>query len=129
MRDVKTRKTTKKDFKVFETEARRWADIYAIGEWCLEYRHSDEIESPSMADSSWVPETQVAYIRLAKEIDVDGLTDNPTLEEAARHEIDHIVLAEANDLLGRYYSEDYVGQVIHRIIYRLENARKQLGIV
>ena len=125
---VKTQKTTERQFQVFKDEAERWADLYGLADWNIEYRKSKLDKEETLADTSWTRGSLVAYIRLVDEADENYIMDTFTLKQAGRHEIDHVLLGEVNDLLEEYVSADVAEKLIHRIIYRLEAARKKLGI-
>ena len=122
------KKITKKEFQVFEKEARKWADLYGLTDWDIQYRKTTFDDDKALATTDWEKDTFVAYIRLRDNTDENHIVDTPTLKEGGRHEIDHVLFGEITDMLYEFYSEDVAVRAVHRVIYRLENMRKKLGI-
>lgn len=114
-------KTTKKDFKLFKKECRKWIKFFGLKGWDIAYEHYDKNVNHRTAEVEFNPQGQRAWVRLGKEIYESEYSDE-NIKMSAFHEICHLVLAKmwtcAN---SRYLNPDELETAEHEVINTLQN--------
>lgn len=111
---------TKKDFELFKKRVRYWRDILGARDWGLSV-DMGELESDRAAQCAYENQNRYAMITIDKD------TENTTrknLDEAAKHEVLELVMADIREALCVFYNADFVDRQVHRVIRQMENALK-----
>lgn len=119
-------KTDNKDFKFFIKECNKWKERYGLGDWEVEYLHTDLDDAE--ADCCWNSEQRHATIRLNKEITVVSSSKRSEIANSAHHEICEVMLARIRTLCNQnHVLAGEIGSEVHAIINRLaRNNEKRL---
>ena len=107
-----------KDLEKFKKQVREQRDIIGVRDWSIAV-DMDELEEDRVAQCSADVQNRCVLITINKTI------ENPTkeqLEDAARHEVLEISVADIRELLCKFYSWDFVDGILHKHIRRMENA-------
>lgn len=112
-------KTTKKDFKLFKKECRKWIEVFGLKNWCVRYEHTQL--NDCLANILWNTNGMTATIRLG--------TERPKLaackteiRRSAFHEVCHILLAKYYTIAqSRIITIGELDTVDHEIVRTLEN--------
>lgn len=104
---------------VFEEAVRLYQHRLGLMEWEL-FVIVDEMDD-YRGTCSWQTTAKMAHITIDSEFLVDEGTTDDDLRKVAFHEICELLLGEFDDNLKRFYSEEFIEDMTHRVIRRLEN--------
>lgn len=110
-------KTTKKDFKLFKDECRKWIESYGIKDWEFFFEHKDI--TGARANVVYDNEGRVAVISF--NVDFNAEFDDEEIRRVAFHEITELLLGDIGVMLKYHFSYSVVTTELHRVIRRLEN--------
>jgi hypothetical protein len=119
---LKEIRTTKKDFALFVSFCKEWADLFSLGDWDIDYLHeSDKNKPESISTTTANMQQHHATIRMDKIWPKVYLTSDQ-LKRIALHEILEIVLMELR-ILGesRFLADGEIDRVAHIVIQRISN--------
>ena len=117
-------KTTKKDFKVFKKECRKWIKHFGLTEWLINFKHEkllndDEAQCHSHYTAKWV------YLNLSNELQ-DYDKSKEYIKTCALEEVLHLIIAPFSVLAGQRFSrEKELLKAEHEIIMRLIHVLKE----
>ena len=116
-------KTTKKDFKLFKKECKKWIEIFGLKDWEFCFQHECvEFEGNQASCVSNVA-GRLASITLFEDWGECGGISKHTIRLAAFHEVCETLLAPLNACAqSRYISAVEIEESGHAIIRRLENS-------
>ena len=117
-------KITKRQFKIFKKEARKWLKYFGMKDWSVYFEQKELEESRAQCIFNCVG--GIATLSLAKswnEISDKFVTDK-IIQRTAFHEVCELLLARLNDMVSQRFNlnEGDVEEEIHRIIRILENS-------
>jgi len=113
-------KTTKADFKLFQTECEKWIDIFGLRDWEVNYMH-EEFSEENRAECYLDLDGRISTIRLNKEWEPDEASDFK-LRKSAFHEVCELLLAPLSiNSRMRFIREGEIESSEHYIIRTLEN--------
>ena len=114
--------TTKKDFEAFKKECEKWYDKLRLEEWDLVYYHEDLKQSNAVAKINIVLVGKSAAIIFNKVIN-NSIAFK--FEEAAKHEVIHLLLANISELgWSRFTTEDEIRTAEEALVRKLEKIIK-----
>lgn len=113
-------KTTKKDFKVFIEEAKKWIGIFGLKDWEVFYMHKEDV-SDTRASINVDLNGKIACLYLTP--DWEGWdVDSEAIRMVAFHEVCELLIAPLSiNAAARYTSADEIVQATYSIIRTLEN--------
>jgi len=117
---MKKYKTTKKDFKIFKSECKKWIKKFGLKDWDITYKH-EKIES--LGTTKWHIIDRWVDITLSKDF---GKTESSKYEvkQTAYHEVIELLLAEFNTLAeSRYSTYNQLETARHAIVQRMINCQ------
>lgn len=111
-------KTTKKDFKLFKKECRKWIKKFGLTEWLISFKHEKlkddrEAECRSHYTAKWV------YLGLSSELQ-DYDKSRKYIKDCALEEVIHLMLASMSELSRqRFTRESELNKAEHEIVMRI----------
>jgi len=110
-------KTTKKDFEVFKKEAEYWLEYFHLHDWEVHFEHCDARGNRARcwSDISGRMGTLEFGTEWSKK------PDKYELQIAAFHEVCELLLSRLSTLPLNMFDSDYISEITHEIIRRLEN--------
>lgn len=115
-------KLSQKQFKLFETEARKWIDFFGLKEWQI-YFLFEKIDNRAEVRYNCV--SGIAVFVLNTEVDeMDGLVvTNNDIKKLGFHEVCELFLGRLVNMAERRFdlTEAGIEEETHRIIRTLEN--------
>lgn len=114
---AKCDRTTKKQFRIFEKECRKWLDRLGLKDWCVFIRHEDLGNGKTLARCNWSATQRQAWLRL----NVSTSAGDDEIKRAALHECLELLLYGCTDIMWESVSVDIVDAEIHKVIRTLEN--------
>jgi len=122
---IKQIKTTKQHFKRFREQCTCWIGKFGLFEWNINFRHSVKNTDEAMAELDASMPAQTAYFGFANKLPENCYIDISVIDEAAFHEVGHLLLSPLANLARGYYQEDYVEKLEHQIIERLNHVLRK----
>lgn len=111
-------KTTKKQFELFQKEAKKWIDFFGLTEYRIEFFHEDiGIARGRTEDYDHMMACDIKF-----PTELHESTNDDKIKVAAFHEVCEVMLIRLRSLADDYYSFDIVNREVHSIIRRLENS-------
>ena len=118
-----TKSTTKKDFKLFESECRKWIKKMSLGDWDVDFFHSDREGALASTRANWSGKS--AAITFNTEWD-EEYYNNKQIKITALHEALELLLMELRVLASsRYLAEPDIDHATHTVIQRMVNMLKE----
>lgn len=111
-------RTTKKQFRLFEREARKWVDKLGLKDWCVYARHEDLGDVGTLARCKWNLNQRQAWLSLNT---TTPACDDDAIKRAALHECLELLFCCCTDIMWRVSAEGIVDRETHKIIRALEN--------
>ena len=112
-------KTTKKDFKLFKEEVRKWLIPFVLRDWEIYFLHKT-VEG-AVAGMGHVEDAKTATFFLSEDWECHEITPYE-IKKAAFHEVMELFLVPLKDLVEkRYIIESEIPPATHGIIHVLEN--------
>lgn len=112
-------RTTKKQFELFEREARKWLDKLGLKDWCVYVLHRDLEDESTVAQCRWETEQRIANLVL--NTSVSSPKGAHEIRRAALHECLELLLIGCTEAMRRSVCEDLVDVETHKVIRALEN--------
>ena len=113
-------KTTKKHFRLFKKEAKKWIGRFGLIGWEIDYCHDDGDEHLAACYSSC--ENRSALLELKKDWPDNEGVDDQAIRLAAFHEVCELFMARLIELSkDRFAPENSIEIEKHAIIRTLEN--------
>lgn len=112
-------RTTKKQFRLFEREARKWLDKLGLKAWFVDMAHTDLEDGCTVACCSWKSTNRCATLLFNLKMD-----ENPTdavIRRFALHECLELLLSDCTNVMWRASCNDIVERETHAVIRSLEN--------
>ena len=114
--------TTKKDFKLFKKECRKWLNFFGLKQWTVHLFHRE-------CEEGWAefyPDVSGRTVTIVLNTDFTDYDKVPKrmIRQVAFHEIvEGVLLAELRDMLfDRGYTRLEIDKRIHPIVRTLENS-------
>lgn len=121
-------KTTAKHFKVFKKEVEKWIPLLGVIDWRIVIEHRDcPTGKKNCAWSSIDSSAKSCVVALSKDWS-DNKIIRDTIKRSAFHEVCEVRFSDLDDMLtDRGYPQEKVDNLIHGIIYNLENVLYGIG--
>lgn len=117
-------KTTKKHFKLFKKECKKWQNKWELNHWDISYQWENLDDCGFDMGASWTFKDYHAIVKLDTEIDESNMGDislNQLVKDTAKHEMIHVLLGKIFGLAAdRYISSPELGQEEERLVRQLE---------
>lgn len=115
-------KTTKKHFKLFKRESKKWIKILGLQGWEVRFKHTPDVGDGNFADARTNSTNRAARLRLNTNWPEGHKLTSKEIRKTAFHEVCHIVM----DLVGscarsRHIMEHEIDEAEHAIIRTLES--------
>lgn len=114
---AKCDRTTKKQFRIFEKECRKWLDKLGLKDWCVLVRHEELEKGNTLARCNWNAEQRQAWLRL----NTTTRAGDHEIKRAALHECLELLLCGCTDIMWKSAADDIVDAETHKVIRTLEN--------
>ena len=112
-------RTTKKHFKLFEKECRKWLGKLGLKDWCVRILHDDLGSEEILAQCLWKTEQRIANLLLNKVVATSkGVCE---IKRAALHECLELLLCGCTDAMRKAITDGIVDRETHKVIRTLEN--------
>lgn len=112
-------RTTKKQFRIFEKECRKWIDKLGLKGWCVYILHIDLEKESTTAQCRWKTEQRIANLVLNTLVSVPK--GEHEIRRAALHECLELLLIGCTEAMRMAVCEDIVDRETHTVIRALEN--------
>jgi hypothetical protein len=113
-------KITKKDFRLFAKEIKRWLKILDLAGWEIYYLHMD-MDTDELATVSWDLPARSATFALGTEWRGHPKTDDEEICDISKHEALHLFLARITSLAEtRYVAKTDIDEEVHNLIAVLQ---------
>ena len=117
-----SKKTTKKHFKLFKREVKKWIRIYGLKDWEIRITHGYEAIPNSRASISSDLTGRLARIGLSAEWDEEWDLSDEELKLCAFHEVSELLICPLLiNARARYISPEELEEAGHYIVRTLEN--------
>lgn len=116
-------KTTKKQFKEFCAECRKWIKKFGLTEWEIYFYH-EKIDAAARVVGS--TKEMTADILLSTEI--EGPVFKTEIKRCAFHEVCELLLLDVRTHLDFVFCKGEIDNLLHKIIYRLQNTYFEIGM-
>jgi len=115
-------RTTKKQFRVFEKECRRWLDKLSLSSWAVQIVHAEISDDSVFADCRTIDNNRAAALRMNTVVDIyrETLTDK-FIRRYAIHEVLELLISGCGGIMRQVASSEIVERETHMVIRALEN--------
>ena len=117
--------TTKKHFKLFKQEGKKWQKRLGLMEWEIMFTHLEEEEEETVGSRGTcfaVADLGSAIINLNTKWPEFDIVTHYQIRKTAFHEMCELLMWPLRVLLLVYFSDGVVRYKIHSILRRMENA-------
>jgi len=115
------KQTTERHFKMFETEAEKWLDVFGLKSWEVVYRHAT-LDSLASCECNY--ESHSVILTLGRDwSDTDFPLNDEEVRKCAFHEVMEIFIMGVRDAASERFnvSLETVDERVHAVIRTLEN--------
>lgn len=112
-------RTTKKQFRLFEKECRKWLDKLGLKDWFVEVHHADLEHGGTIGRCEWHSTNRCATLLFNLKLD-----ENPSdwvIRRFALHECLELLLSGCTGEMWKAAPNDIVERETHKVIRTLEN--------